>query len=146
MPTQEYLGLNVNGRKYRIGQIRANVGSLLIRRIIGASGGDQRKALSMVMGGMPLEDEVLLQRHLLAVVEFHREIGADEAWLPVFDGERVLDPNLTHDSVSLWALQQASFDYNVAPFFIERGQKALTAILTQVPRSAPSNSETLTAS
>lgn len=141
--TQEFTPIVVKGRNYRIGRIRPNVGAVLIRKIMAASGGDATKLTSVLMGGLSTEDEKLMQKELLSVVSFERQVGDVSNYVPVTDGEQIFDPSLKSDPVTMWALEQASFNENLAPFFSESGQKDVMAILAQI-QVATSNSETST--
>lgn len=138
--TQDFTTVTVKGRNYRIGYIRADKGALLLRKIMSAVGGDRSKAATILMGGLSTADELLMQKELLSVVSFERHPGENTNYLPVFDGEHIFDPNLMTDSVSLWGLEQVSFDQNIAPFFSESGQKDVGEILSQL-QYLPSNSE-----
>lgn len=142
MAAEDFIYVTVNDKKYRIGRIRANVGAILIRKIIGASGGDQKKSLGILLGGMAMEDELMLQKHLLSVVCYEKEVGERTNYFPIFDGDKMLAPGLETDSVAVWALQQASFTVNIAPFFIESGQRDVEKIMAQVPSPDSSSSAT----
>jgi hypothetical protein len=139
--TQDYTTVIVKGHNYRVGYIRADIGALLVRKIMSAIGGDRSKATKVLMGGLSTEDELLMQKELLSVVAFERQVGESVNYLPIFDGERIFDPGLKTDVVSLWGLEQVSFDQNIAPFFNESGQKDVGEILSQL-LPPPSNSET----
>jgi len=139
--TQDFTTVTIKGRNYRVGYIRAHIGALLLRKIMSAVDGDRAKAAKILMGGLSTEDELLMQKELLSVVSYEKQIGEKINYVPVFDGEHIFDPALMTDSLSLWGLEQISFDQNIAPFFSENGQKDVGEILSQLPHPL-STSET----
>jgi len=133
--TQEFTTVQVNGRNYRIGLIKADVGARLIHKIMftlnGEKNQEKAKAVACGLGGLSTEDDALMQKELLSVVSYETQVGDNVNYIPLFDGEHIFDPSIANNPNAFYILQQASYNVNLLPFFAEENWNAMKSAIQE---------------
>lgn len=112
MPIERYKDVTIEGRDFRVGRVTAMVGDWITRNLTSGMNGMGESGYNRVRG------------YLLSECSLYKNADGQRVPLKVFEGDRLLVPDLEYDLETVNRLCEMSMKFNFDDFFEKRMAEA----------------------